>query len=313
MIRTLIDDPVVQGLALESAAALASRPEGILEPTGSAILASGTDVPPLFEAADRSRAAGRDVVASDRAPPALSRWLEGAGFEVCLVTADDGVADVDALLQAYLREAIDGGARLRTGTEVLGLARERGRVTGVVTAEGPLPASVVVNAAGAWAGQVGAPGAAGAIGIVPRKRHLHSTGPVPGVDPRQPFVWNETAGYYFRPESGGLLLSGCDQTPEPPGEPVVDPAEEERLAEKLVAHAPALAELPVARKWACHRTFAADDRFVVGWDPALGGLYWVAALGGNGVTVSDGVGRLAAREILAGASESPFDPSRFSR
>ncbi|MHC4860809.1 MAG: NAD(P)/FAD-dependent oxidoreductase, partial [Planctomycetota bacterium] len=245
-------------------------------------------------------------------PVRLARWLAGADLEACFETPADGVADVNELLQGFLRQARARGARLRTNTEVLDLAREGDRVTGVVTRDGVLGADVVVNAAGAWAGEVGAPGAAAAIGIVPKKRHLHSTGPVAGASPDLPFVWNDTAGYYFRPESEGLLLSGCDHTPEPPGDPVVDPEEEVRLAGKLLEHAPALAELPIATRWACHRTFARDARPVLGWDPVLDGLYWVAALGGHGVTVSHTVGALAAREILTGRSESPFAPSRFA-
>jgi D-arginine dehydrogenase len=92
----------------------------------------------------------------------------------------------------------------------------------------------------------------------------------------------------------------------------VDPQAEVRLAEKLASR-PDLADLPIRTRWACLRTFSADDRPAIGWDPALPGLYWVTALGGHGVTMSFAVGDLAAREILAGESSSAFRLERFTR
>ena len=60
-----------------------------------------------------------------------------------------------------------------------------------------------------------------------------------------------------------------------------------------------------------------DGRFVIGPDPDLGGLFWVAGLGGHGMTTSAGVGELAARGLVEGALPSPyreaFDPGRFTR
>ena len=44
---------------------------------------------------------------------------------------------------------------IRTGCEVVGFARTPGGVEGVVTRDGPLLASTVVIATGAWSGVVG--------------------------------------------------------------------------------------------------------------------------------------------------------------
>jgi len=43
---------------------------------------------------------------------------------------------------------------------------------------------------------------------------------------------------------------------------------------------------------------ASDGRFVIGEDPNLKNFYWVAGLGGHGVTTSFSVGDLAARLVL---------------
>ncbi len=65
--------------------------------------------------------------------------------------------------------------------------------------------------------------------------------------------------------------------------------------------------------WSCFRTKTPDDRFVIGWDPQLEGLFWVAGLGGHGMGCSWQIGRLAAaifrRQQPAAAA---FDPLRFA-
>jgi D-arginine dehydrogenase len=63
------------------------------------------------------------------------------------------------------------------------------------------------------------------------------------------------------------------------------------------------------------RTFVPDDHFVIGADPRLEGLYWVAGLGGHGVVCAPLAGRLAADWIVDGGSEHPaaaaFSPERL--
>jgi D-arginine dehydrogenase len=63
------------------------------------------------------------------------------------------------------------------------------------------------------------------------------------------------------------------------------------------------------------RTFVSDDEFVIGADPRLRGLYWVAGLGGHGVACAPLVGRLAADWIADGGSAHPaastFSPERL--
>jgi D-arginine dehydrogenase len=79
----------------------------------------------------------------------------------------------------------------------------------------------------------------------------------------------------------------------------VAPAAGVLLGEKLRRIAPWLADLAVARSWACLRTFAADLRPVVGWDPAAPWLFWVAGLGGHGATACPAIGHMAALDLAA--------------
>jgi glycine/D-amino acid oxidase-like deaminating enzyme len=104
-----------------------------------------------------------------------------------------------------------------------------------------------------------------------------------------------------RPESGGYLVSGCDGEVMEACDPAPAAGAAGQLADKLARVAPPLAELGVARVWACLRTFSAtaERRPVIGWDGRVPWLFWVAGLGGHGATASPAIGEEAARGILA--------------
>jgi D-arginine dehydrogenase len=155
----------------------------------------------------------------------------------------------------------------------------------------------VVNAAGAWAAALGREAGGLDLPLVNYRRHLFYTGELAGVNPDDPWVWDVERGFYVRPESQGLLLCACDQDPRPPEDTQVAPGACDLLAGKAESLAPALGELPLARHWAGLRGFLPDDRFAIGLDPVLGGLLWVTALGGHGLTTCAAVGELAARAL----------------
>ena len=132
------------------------------------------------------------------------------------------------------------------------------------------------------------------------------TEPLPQVSPGWPVVWIVGEEFYFRPESGGLLMSGCDTVKVTPDQgEITDQSEVEKIAVKASSWLPTLANAGVARSWSGMRTFAPDERFVVGADPRLKGLYWVAGLGGHGITTAAVYGRVAADWIVDGHSSHP--------
>jgi D-arginine dehydrogenase len=226
----------------------------------------------------------------------------------------DGVTDTDGLIQGYRTAAKAGGARLLTTCEVQNIDIQNGRVSGVQTSRGYLKTGNLVNAAGPWAGLIGSMAGAVKVELAPLRRHLYYTGALEWADQHWPFVWDVDRDVYFRPESGGLLLSACDESAAKPALPVVDPAVQDLLASKLSDAFPMLLDVPIARSWAGLRTFAPDRAFMLGHDPVLDGFYWVAALGGHGVTTSPAVGRIAAGDISGRGATAPaaFSPSRFA-
>ena len=316
---TILSDPFETGLAIEGTKFLAQPPDGfcqhpLLDRIGSLQVASDAGLPPLQDSQRRAVAAGWqcDILTAAEATQRVP-VLADASFNVALWNPYDGVVDIKALLQGYLAGARDGGARIQYRREVRAIRTSGGRVLGVETDDGLVTTSCVVNAAGGWAGRIGELAGVGTRSLAPRRRHLLQMLIDIPIDRRWPFVWHNDLDLYFRPERDGLLMSPCDATPHPPQEPIADRGAQELLAEKLPKAFPRLAAARVASMWACLRTLARDERFVIGRDPQLGGLVCVAALGGHGMTTSAAVGRLGAAAVVAESNDelAYFSPARL--
>ena len=52
------------------------------------------------------------------------------------------------------------------------------------------------------------------------------------------------------------------------------------------------------RAWACLRTMADDRELVIGEDPRVRGLFWIAGLGGRGMTCGAAAAELLARFMV---------------
>ncbi len=238
-------------------------------------------------------------------------WLKGHEFEAALWTPSDGVMDISLLLQFYLQGARSRGAELWLNCQLLGASGDG--PYHLETSRGTIEANTLVNAAGAWAPQVAEMAGAFPVPLSPLKRHLFVLDEVPSLTPSQSFVWNLAQNFYCRPESGGLLISICDEERTVSLEPTVSPDISQSLAELVWLELPALREATQREVWSCFRTKAPDDSFVIGWDSAAENFFWVAGLGGHGVGSSWELGRLAAERFVSPThtARQPFDPSRF--
>ena len=255
-----------------------------------------------------------DILPSELCDPDQVRkaipLLDEHQFEAALFTPSDAVMDIAALLQHYLAGAQQRGVKLLLKHRVEEV-RFDGRFD-VRAAGENIAAEYLINAAGAWAGPVAQMAGAAPLALTPLKRHLFVLGDIHGVRAEWPFVWSLSRNFYFRPESGQLLFSICDEQLCKSLEPTVDRDVIEDLAELIWRELPALHEAVQKRAWSCFRTKTPDGRFVIGWDQNCPNFLWVAGLGGHGMGSSWEVGRMAA-EIFCGKREgpNPFDPARF--
>ena len=247
-------------------------------------------------------------VASRRGSGCPLPGLAAAGH---LSIPSDAVIDTDRLLASCAERARAAGAVISYGVEVRGI-HPSAQGFEVETGAGTIRADYLVNAAGAWAGRIGELAGGTDLGLQPLRRHLvWSNAPHPvGL----PWAWWADRPFYLRPESGGLLMCPCDETVVEPPAPHRQPETEDgvlaSLSNSLRELAPELSDLPIARTWCGLRTFARDRRFVLGWDPLNPRLFWVAGLGGHGMTSGLAVADRAARLFME-RTDDGLSPARF--
>lgn len=238
-----------------------------------------------------------------------------ASDRALLLTAG-GRIDVHELLTGYLRHARRRGVSVRTGCEVRAIEAEGGRCRGVRTDAGTLRARWIVNAAGAWAGEISKLVGATTIRLEPRRRTIVTFDLPPEIDASTwPFVISEADQVYFAPESGGLLLSPMDQEPMSACDVWPDDAVIAGAIERFRSLAPRMVPRTLKRKWAGLRTFSPDSVPVVGEDPRVRGFFWLAGQAGFGIESSPAIGAIAADLLVQGATDrfdqSVLSPARF--
>jgi D-arginine dehydrogenase len=287
MCRALAEDDAWTALTARGAAWLAAPPEGF---------------------ADRPLVDGRGAILLTRAPAPLAERAARHGLQAEPIDADaiaarwpgvtvdrgglwfpgDGCIDLGAVIGGFAGGARRLGVRIVTGAEVTAID---GRAR-LATARGVVQAEIVVAAAGPWASALAARAGIEAA-FVARKRHVFAL-TAEGGD--APILWNvDDDEWYARPAAGELWACACDHTASEPGDVAIDPAIEGVLRARLPA---ALAALPIARTWACQRTFVDGEPPRIGWDAQVPWWCWVAGLGGHGITASPEIGRRAAAAIL---------------
>lgn len=319
MIRQCVPDLALAHLTRDGAAFLRNPPSDWPVPVqfkqnGSLLLGNGQGWEKLKRDTELGRGLGVEVTlwtpeqAKNRVPVLKEAEFDGAAW-----CPTDGIVDIHALLSGYLKGAATKGTAIRYGSAVQAVRVTADNGLEVLSNGETIKTNVLVNAGGAWANSIGRMAGAAALPLHPCRRHLFVSPPLDWVDTSWPFVWDVSHDIYFRPEGEGLLLCACDQRELPPGDPPVDEAVQEILAEKIQNHIPALSRASISRRWAGLRTLTTDGRFIIGWDPNVKGLFWVAGLGGHGVTTSAAVGALAAELILGGPDKKsdPFSPDRF--
>ena len=320
ILRTMIPEPLLNRLACESAEFYLNPPTGfssepLVDKTGIFLAASKGNEAVLQGWCADNPETGMEQIPVERVYERIPDLARGLGMATW--KADDGVMDIHAILQGFLRGAVRSGAEFCAGVQFLGLRTQNSRITGVETSAGFMEACKVVVANGAWASVAETFGGCG-LPFIPYRRHLLVTEAPSPVNPRQPVAWIAGEEFYFRPESGGLLMCGCDAAAVAPeqGE-IPDPIQLERIAAKASRWLPRFSDARIIKAWAGMRTFVPDDQFVIGADPRLDGLYWVGGLGGHGVVCAPLVGFIAADWVVDGGSAHPaaaaFSPERLVR
>ncbi|MGD2144090.1 MAG: FAD-binding oxidoreductase [Anaerolineae bacterium] len=227
---------------------------------------------------------------------------------------NDGLADPNSVVQGYVSGAGRLGAKLMTDVKVVDIVVDDGRVQGIISDRGEVSAPVVVNAAGPWAGVVGEMAGLD-IPVVPLRRQIVVTGPMPAVPDDFPFVIDFTQSLYFHRE-GECILTGMSNTSETPGfDQSVDKAWELVHLEAAMERMPILGRAGLANRWAGLYEVSPDAHPILGRVRELEGFYCINGFSGHGFMHGPICGLLLAEEILDGGAHtldiSPLHPDRF--
>ncbi|WP_434976451.1 NAD(P)/FAD-dependent oxidoreductase [Streptomyces puniciscabiei] len=228
-----------------------------------------------------------------------------------------------ALAAAHLLRA--SNARIRLGEEVTSLlAGADGKVAGVRTSTGTLHAPHVVNAAGAWGGEL-ARRAGVDLPVLPRRGFVLVTEPLPRVVRHKVYA----ADYAAAVASGSAALQTSAVVEGTLAGPVLIGASRERvgfdrtlsaevlrrLAAQATALFPVLAGVRAMRTYAGFRPYLPDHLPAIGHDPRVPGLLHACGHEGAGIGLAPATGLLIA-QLLTGEQPPvdihPFCPDRFA-
>ncbi|WP_456939845.1 GcvT family protein [Geodermatophilus sp. SYSU D00525] len=134
----------------------------------------------------------------------------------------DGLARASRAVVALARRAEGRGARFQGSTRVTGIEQAGGRVTGVRTPDGVVPADLVVSCAGFWGQELGAMVGMD-VPLLPLAHQFVWTGQVPGLVGRNdeigeaslPILRHQDQDLYFRERADRLGIGSYAHRPMP--------------------------------------------------------------------------------------------------
>jgi D-arginine dehydrogenase len=218
--------------------------------------------------------------------------------EFAAFVEEPGAQDIDvaALFEGFRRMALHGGTDIRMNREVHGVEHGAGGWT-VSTPGGEFAAPILVNAAGAWGGMIGAMAGLGDAGLTPLRRTAVTIEPPPGVDVSGWMHVNDIAEtFYFKPEAGLILASPVDETPSPPCDAQPEEIDVARIAHEI-ERATTMNVTRIRRRWAGLRTFTPNRTPRFEFDPRVPGFFWLVGQGGYGMQTAPAISERAARLI----------------
>ncbi len=204
-------------------------------------------------------------------------------------------------------EARRRGADFRFGEPVTGIEVSSGRVVAVQTPTSRVATDVVINAAGAWARQIG-----GYVGlqhpVEPDSHEAGITEPVgqflgPMVVDIRPE--GRSSNYYFYQLATGQIVFCITPRPLVPGFDRRETSEFLPLvARRMVGLMPRLANIRVRRTWRGLYPMTPDGSPLVGWAPDVSGYLMAIGMCGQGFMLGPGLGELLCRMVTSETLDS---------
>ncbi|GAA3570455.1 FAD-dependent oxidoreductase [Amycolatopsis ultiminotia] len=263
------------------------------------------------------------------------RWplLDSTTVFGALYVPTDGLAKASRAVVALARRAEANGARFVGATRVTGILESHGHVTGVQTADGEIPADIVVSCAGFWGREIGAM-VGMPVPLLPLAHQYAKTGQVPELRGRNteqseaslPILRHQDRDLYFREHVDRIGIGSYAHRPMPvdefaePGRvtesamPSMLPFTEDDFApswEESRLLLPALGRTKVEEGFNGIFSFTPDGQSLVGESSQVRGFWLAEAIW---VTHAAGIAKAVAETLVHGRAETDLhelDVHRF--
>jgi sarcosine oxidase subunit beta len=299
---------------------------------GMILIETQEEMPIMHDFVERQRQTGLQVEILPREDavkfqPGLAAHILGATY-----SPQDAEVNPMEVTFGFAKVAKKFGTEILLETEATGLIMHHNRVEGVLTGKGTFYADTVINAAGAWAPEIGRMAGLN-IPITPRRGQIVIT------EPFAPFLKHVmlSAQYIvakFHPDilknasnrarqlGVGLALSQSQK-----GNILIGATREfvgydthvtyngmKEILKNAARLVPPLKELNIIRVMAGLRPYTPDGLPLIGWVNGLEGFFMAAGHEGDGIALSPVTGKIVSELICERSTfvdMSPFDPNRF--
>ncbi|MGY4707634.1 NAD(P)/FAD-dependent oxidoreductase [Candidatus Bipolaricaulota sp. J31] len=237
--------------------------------------------------------------------------LDGTTITGATYCPTDGHANPFRVVEGYLKQARRLGVVVEKFTEVVGLEVQGGRIVGVETTRGRISPGVVVNAAGAWSGEI-ARMAGVELPNVPVRHEIAITEPVQFT--MEVMVISIHNGIYFSQTKEGQIIGGIGLPGEKPRYNLSSSLRFMRVyARELVRYVPAFGQLSVLRQWAGLYDVTPDAQPILGPTPGLENFIQANGYSGHGFMIAPAVARHLADYIEKGTCSEILEKLSLER
>jgi len=300
-------------LAQHSIAEYAAMPESGYRPEGYLMLVPQTEWAEHLQAVELQHRHGVPTQVLTPQEAQVHAAFDPAGLGGCTYCPTDGLVDAHSLTHEYVRRA------RALGTSVLldspgGSIERRGGHWHVTVPAGRIEAPLVLNAAGAWSGELGR--LAGLdLPIWPARRMVFATGPL-HLEARLPMIFDLQSGVYLRSEGERVIFGRSDPSDRGWREGMNWDWLEPTL-ELALERFPWLQKAALDRRasWWGYYELTPDHEPIVGHLPGADG--WINACGfsGHGVMQAAATARIVSQLAMDEApfiDVTPFQYERFA-
>ena len=245
------------------------------------------------------------------------RWpyLEVENLKGGIFGPEDGYVDPYDVTMAIANKTRKMGISVLERTEVTDIRLENGRITGVETSQGSIFSKIIVNAAGAWGGEI-ARMAGIDLPVQPYRRQVFITKAFNAIPRPVPMIIDQDTQFYIRGYAPGILMGMTDLDELPSFYTHVDRSFMEQVTAAALERVPVLKQAEILRGWGGLYAMTPDENPIIGEIPGIKGLFCATGFSGHGFQHGPAVGRILSELILDGNTSfnlSPFNYDRFKK